>query len=56
MKRILTVLVVALVMAALMVASAAPMFAASGKNGAGFKIGQKSTNPNDGKGAVNRGR
>ena len=51
-KRMLTVFVVALVMAALMVVMAAPVFADSGKNPAGIKIGNKSTNPNDGNGRV----
>ncbi len=52
MKRILTVLVVALVMAALIVVEIAPAFAApphkgSGKNEAGIKVGHFSQNPND---------
>ena len=55
MKRILMVLTVALLMVALIAANAAPAFADSGKNGAGFKIGNKSTNPNDGNGAVKNG-
>jgi hypothetical protein len=55
MKRILMVLTVALLMVALIAANAAPAFADSGKNGAGFKIGNKSTNPNDGNGAVKKG-
>ena len=54
-KRMLTVFAVALVMAALMVFMAAPAFADSGKNPAGIKIGNKSTNPNDGNGAVKNG-
>ena len=52
MKRVLMLLTVALLVVALMVATAAPAFADSGRNGAGFKIGNKSTNPNDGQGRV----
>jgi hypothetical protein len=48
------VLTVALLMVALIAANAAPVFADSGKNPAGKKIGQKSTNPNDGNGVVKR--
>ena len=55
-KRMLTVFAAALVMAALMVVMVAPAaFADSGKNPAGIKIGNQSTNPNDGNGAVKNG-
>ena len=51
-KRILTVLVVALVMTALIVVEIAPAFAAapfnaSGKNPSGHKVAHFSQNPND---------
>jgi hypothetical protein len=49
MQRILTVLVVALVMAAMLVATAMPAFADSGRNPAGHKAPGQSTNPNPGK-------
>ena len=55
MKRVLVLLTVALLVVALMAATAAPAFADSGKNPAGIKIGNKSTNPNDGNGAVKKG-
>ena len=52
MKRILTVFVVALVMAALLIVIAMPAFAAkpnaSGKNGSGKKVAALSQRPNDG--------
>jgi hypothetical protein len=55
-KRILMILTVALLMVALIAANAAPAFAfnGSGKTPSGVKIGNKSQNPHDGQGAVNR--
>ena len=56
MKRILTVLMAALVMAAMLMVEAAPAFADSGKVGQGDKkVGVKSSRPNDGAGAYDIG-
>ena len=55
-KRISLLMAAALLVATMAMAGlAAPVFADSGKNPAGIKIGNKSTNPNDGNGAVKNG-
>jgi hypothetical protein len=51
-KRVLLIMTVALLLVALVVANAAPVFAGNGKTPGGVKIGQHSSNPNDGNGKV----
>ncbi len=51
-KRVLLIMTVGLLLVALILANATPVFADSGRNPGGVKIGQKSTNPNDGNGKV----
>jgi hypothetical protein len=55
MKRIILMLTVAAMMVVALTVAAPLAFADSGKNPAGIKIGNKSTNPNDGNGAVKNG-
>ncbi len=56
MRRRFTMLVMAAMLALTMsLGGAGAAFADSGKNPSGMKIGNKSTNPNDGNGAVKNG-
>ena len=56
MRRRITMLIMAVMLALTMsLGGAGAAFADSGKNPAGIKIGNKSTNPNDGNGAVKNG-